>query len=484
MRSVRSQIVLVIFIFLFGVSAYGQAAAKADIDEMRKRIEALEAQVTLLSQELVRMKSASAETAAVSSEKSKDMPSRLISPKASETPAAQTASAAKKDLGVDIGSARLTPYGTIYFNAFYNSHGTNNADVPLFAATSGNGNTSASLRQTRLGFRLEGAKVGRTRLGGVIEADFFGGFPGVGISENFGIVRLRLANIKLDWERTALIIGQDWMPFAPQNPVSLAAAAIPQMAAAGNNWARIPQIRIEQKLNEHVTWQGAMLAPQTGDSSTTGSFFLQPNSGSSSRVPFLQSRIAYAGKNWFSSKKAGTLGASVHYGRSSVFLGSGGVRHNANSWGVAADWNLPFSGVIAVTGEAFTGQDLGGFQAGIFQSLNTDFAFVSGVPATADGIRAIRTRGGWLQLAVTPRMAGNKLGLYGTVGIDDPNDDDLTSVVLRDWRLRNFSFAGEVIYKFTPQFQMGVELRRFKTFYRLSRHRSADHTNLAFAYLF
>ncbi|HMT09256.1 MAG TPA: hypothetical protein PKA82_14730, partial [Pyrinomonadaceae bacterium] len=43
----------------------------------------------------------------------------------------------KKDVGVDIGSPRLTPYGTIFFNAFANSGGTNNADVPIFATPTG-----------------------------------------------------------------------------------------------------------------------------------------------------------------------------------------------------------------------------------------------------------------------------------------------------------------------------------------------------------
>jgi len=81
-------------------------------------------------------------------------------------------------------------------------------------------------------------------------------------------------------------------------------------------------------------------------------------------------------------------------------------------------------------------------------------------------------------------MKGNKLGFYGTVGIDDPDDADLRSVSSRDWRMRNLAFAGEVIYKFSPQFQMGIEVRRFDTRYRLSRRRTAEHLNLAFAYSF
>ncbi len=472
-------------IFLFLVLAITAVAAAAqtrtdrpDVDDLTRRIEDLEQKVRLLTEELARRQSPT-----VTPPAAKPSEPDPATAKAVPLPQSEKDTPQKRDLSVNVGNVKLTPYGTIYFNAFGNTRGTNNADVPLFASTGGTGGMSASLRQTRLGLKIEDAKVGKARLGAVVEADFFGGSPGIGIGENFGLVRLRLANIRLDWEKTGLTIGQDWMPFAPQSPVSLAAAAIPQMAAAGNNWARIPQIKIERKFGS-VSWQGAVLAPQSGDSSSSGGFFLQPNSGSTSGFPFFQSRLAYSGKNWFASKKNGSLGVSGHIGRVAAAAGPASMRYTDASWGLAADWNMPLTDIVGITGEAFIGQGLGGFQAGVFQGVNPDFARVQGNAATADGIRAITTRGGWLQVAVTPRMKGSKLGFYGTVGIDDPDDTDLRSVSSRDWRMRNLAFAGEVIYKFSPQFQMGIEVRRFDTQYRLSRRRTAEHLNLAFAYSF
>src|SRR6266542_1388429 len=126
---------------------------------------------------------------------------------------------------------KVTPYGTIYFNLFDNSAGTNNADVPLWA-TPGTGNLGASARQTRLGLRVTGVTAAKAKVSAVVEVDFFGGFPSVGIGDNMGVVRLRLANVRLDWSHTSLILGQDWMVFAPANPISIAAAGIPLMAAA------------------------------------------------------------------------------------------------------------------------------------------------------------------------------------------------------------------------------------------------------------
>jgi hypothetical protein len=185
-------------------------------DETRERVRQLEEQVSAMraqiealtnlinqTQESARKENSISEPA---SAKSEVKTAETI--KTESKPATQT-----KQLGVDIGSARLTPYGTIYFNAFGNSAGTNNSDVPLFATPTGNGNVSSTVRQTRLGVRLEGAKAGDARLSAILEADFFGGFPSVGIGENFGVVRLRLANARLDWEKTSVTLGQDWRFF-------------------------------------------------------------------------------------------------------------------------------------------------------------------------------------------------------------------------------------------------------------------------------
>lgn len=466
-----------IAIAVFCIALSGSQISAQNSADTQRRISELEVQIKLISDELAKLK------AAAQPQEIKPTPVTEPTAKAiAAKPDLETQK--KKDLGVDIGSARLTPYGTIYFNAFVNSGGTNSADVPIFATPTGSGNASASVRQTRLGFRLEGAKVGNAKLSAVVETDFFGGFPSIGTGENFGILRLRLASIRLDWEKTSMTIGQDWMVFAPLNPVSIAAAGNPQMGAAGNNWARLPQVKIERKITPNITWQGAMLEPQTGDFAANAAFVLQPTSGAASRVPFFQSRIIFSGKNWFQSKKSGAVGFSGHYGRSRVFTGTANVRNEVDAYGLAADWNLPLASRLIASGEAFVGRNLGGFQGGIFQNYNNDFALTQGVASTAAGVRGIGTRGGWVQLAFTPKTLKDRLGIYGTIGIDDPNNGDLTSVSHRDWRTRNLAFAGEVIYKWTSQFSIGLEVRRLQTTYLFSRQQNANHVNLAAAYSF
>jgi hypothetical protein len=394
----------------------------------------------------------------------------------------------QKQLGVDLGSVRLTPYGTIYFNAFNNTGSANNQDVPLFAVPFGQSGASASVRQTRLGLRFDGARIGSARLGGVLEADFFGGFPATTIGENFGVVRIRLANAKLDWEKTSVTIGQDWMPFAPVNPTSIAAAAIPQLAAAGNPWARLPQIRVDHKITDKLTLTGAVLAPQTGDYPPS-SFFLQSNSGAASRLPFFQSRIAFADKNWLGTKRNGAIGVSGHYGRSrsgaTNFVSGPNVTYEVDSFGLAVDWNFPLHARVSLAREAFFGRNLSGFQAGVFQGLNTEFAYRENNPGTSAGIRGIGTRGGWAQLGFTPNAFKDRLTVYGSIGIDDPRNQDLTSFfIFSNFRTRNLTYAFNAIYKFTPQFQIGAEFRRFETQYFATGERTNNHVNLGAAYSF
>ena len=503
MKVTKNTILAIILsaIYTATVSAQQIPPSPPTNEDLQKRITQMEAEMKLMREEMAKLKSA-LPAASAASVQNANYDSRVgksnvkPEPKADEKPEASkqikptekndtTPQQQAKSLGVDLGSARLTPYGTIYFNAFTNSAGTNNSDIPLFATPTGGGTTSASVRQTRLGLKLEGAKVGSARLSGIVEVDFYGGFPSVGIGENFGVIRLRLANARLDWERTSLTVGQDWMVFAPASPNSLAAAAIPQMAAAGNNWARLPQVKIEYKFNKNFTLQGAILAPQTGDFTTNASFFLQPTSGTSSRIPYFQSRVAFSSGNFLGTKKAGSIGLSGHYGRSRVFTGaSANIENDIDSVGVALDWNFPLAERLSLAGEAFFGRNLGGFQGGVFQGYNNDFAYQNGGTLVSGGVRAIGTRGGWMQLGFTPAIWQDRFTIYGSIGIDDPREEDLISRTPRDFRRQNFSFAFDAIYKFTPQFQIGAEFRRMQTLYLLSGRRNANHFNLGAAYSF
>jgi len=388
---------------------------------------------------------------------------------ASAASAQQGTAQAASPPAAEASPIKVTPYGTLYFNLFDNSAGTNNADVPLWS-TPGTGNLSASARQTRLGLRVTGVTAAHAAVTAVVEADFFGGFPAVGIGDNMGVVRVRLANVRLDWQHTSLVIGQDWMVFAPANPVSLAAAGIPLMAATGNPWARLPQVRGEWH-DRVVLLQGAVLAPSTGD--FTSSYLAQPASGASSEMPFLQGRAALVSSNWRGLKRPASIGVSGQYGRARIV--STTTDRTLDARGVAVDWSVPIVSRVTLTGEAFTGRNLAAFQAGIFQGVNPDSTIANGGPG------AIEARGGWTQVVASVHA---RLSLQATYGLDDPRDDTLTSVSRRDWRLRNTATAIGFIHKLSPQLSWSLEDRRLVTQFAVTGRRTTNHINLATTFTF
>jgi hypothetical protein len=371
---------------------------------------------------------------------------------------------------------KITPYGIAYFNLFSNSAASNNGDVPLFAAASGTGNLGLTGRQSRLGIRVTGAKLGKANVTGVVEGDFFGGYPAVGIGDNMGVFRLRLANARLDWTKGSLVVGQDWMIFAPVNPLSLSSAGIPLFAAAGNPWSRLPQIRGEWKTRK-VLLQGGVLAPQTGDFSAA--FFYVPGSGALSETPFLQGRAAVTLANFAASKKVATIGVSGHWGQSRV---TGAIDRTFDSNGVAVDFVLPLGTKVTVQGEAFTGSNLGGFQAGIFQGVIAD-----GALAGADGIvrldgpRGIGTTGGWVQAtaAVTPTVT-----VHAGFGSDDPDDADFLTVTRRETRIENTAVSVGFQHRASAQISWGIEYRRMETTYLIAGDKDNGHVNVGFTFTF
>ena len=160
------------------------------------------------------------------------------------------------------------------------------------------------------------------------------------------------------------------------------------------------------------------------------------------------------------------------------------MRNDITSDAIALDWNFPIVERVSISGEAFTGRNLGGFQGGVFQNYNNDFAYRVGSSLVSGGVRSISTRGGWTQLGFTPPISHDRITFYGSFGIDDPNDKDLVSLSHRDWRTRNLAVAADAIYKFTQQFSVGAEFRRFQTNYFYSRRQNANHVNLGAAYTF
>ena len=79
--------------------------------------------------------------------------------------------------------------------------------------------------------------------------DFAGGFPSTPNGVNFGVARMQTASVRLDWQHTAVIAGEDSLFVSPLSPTSFASLAIPAFAYAGNLWGWTPQVRVEHQFD-------------------------------------------------------------------------------------------------------------------------------------------------------------------------------------------------------------------------------------------
>ena len=151
------------------------------------------------------------------------------------------------------------------------------------------------MRQSEIGLEVFGPELAGAKTRGHIEMDFGGGFPGGALDGiNTGIFRLRTANMRMDWDNTSLIVGQDSLFISPNSPTSFASLLVPSFGYSGNLWAWTPQLRLEHKFNfaddQNVSVQAAILDNVTGETSY-GSHRL-PQAGEASGLPAYAARTA------------------------------------------------------------------------------------------------------------------------------------------------------------------------------------------------
>jgi len=367
-------------------------------------------------------------------------------------------------------------YGTLLLNGIFNTAPMNITDVPLFTSKQGSdalGNDKAfamTARQSRIGLRYDGREdlIG-AKVSGQVEIDFLGGKAPFPVGANMDLLRLRLAYGRMDWDHYAIEAGQDWSIFAPLNPTSFAEYAIPSMAASGNPWIRMPQIRFEAKTSNFLA-QFAAIDPNMGDYSTTSfSATRAPGVGERGRAPGAEARFALSAKD---DDRTLTVGFSGHYarGKNAAMIGDTTEQLSLDSWGAAIDFSLPFSKMFSLSGEGYTGRALGIFSV-------TNGTSVQAVGTAGD--RGVRSSCGWAQaqLSFTTKWQVNLV-----YGIDNPNMSDIPTGT----RTRNQGYMANLIYKYTSHATAAWEYRRMRTDFRNQHpaNEQGDTFNVALAYVF
>lgn len=362
---------------------------------------------------------------------------------------------------VKVESASRLPvklFGTIVSNTFFNNDEANWLENPnlvnRFAGVNGKrGSFSSTLRQSRIGVSVDGAKVGEnTRASGTLVMDFFGGAPAFKTGQVMGLPRLLVAFARLESDRTALEVGQDHMMLAPRDPTSIAALSFPDLFRSGNLYLRVPQARVERKVGGAVTVMGGIVAPIAGDFSEDFYTFVPPAlSGERSRMPAFQGRLVAQSGNEDEGREV-AFGVSGHFGRE-----RNGTTLD-DSWAAAVDFNAQGSR-FGVAGEFFTGENIDQFGGSLGQEA--------------------KSTGGWAEARV---KLTTRLSINGGFGFDKLPDNDDTLVFVP--RRENRSVFSNVIFKLTPEVATSVEYKWLSTLFQADERHENHHINWVFSYSF
>lgn len=375
--------------------------------------------------------------------------------------------------------ARL--HGIVLMNTFRNLGASNDLDFPDYAEPTHTGfpqaTFGATLRQSQIGLEVFGPRVFGAKSSADVQLDFSGGFPGTGNGVNFGIVRLQTANLRLDWEHTSFVAGQDSLFISPLSPTSFASLATPAFGFAGNLWAWTPQLRVEHRFaisdGQTVTMQAGILDNLDWEY-PYNSFYRTTQAGELSGQPAYGFRTSWS-KN--ANEHPLSFGVAGYYGRQNWAWG-----RYVDAWAGMADWQVPILPRLALSGEFYRGRGVGGLGAGIGTSI-----VYGGDPfAPFSPIRGLNAAGGWaqLKLQVTP-----KVELNGAFSEDNAFAGDVRGFATDQNNFgpilgKNRGGLGNVVFRPRSDLILAAELRRLRTFPIYSGSSLTSQVNLSVGILF
>jgi hypothetical protein len=374
---------------------------------------------------------------------------------------------------------RIRLSGIVLLNLFGNRGAVENQDIPAIAVAPVGpygGSFGGSLRQSQIGLDVFGPTWHGARIMSNLQFDFAGGFANTGDGVTMGLVRLRTAVLRLDWDRTSIVAGQDTPFFSPLSPSSLATLAQPALVYSGNLWTWTPQLRVERRFatagGSTVTVQAGILDPLTGER-PADQFYRVPQAGEDSRQPAFASRVAWGAAN---QVRPITFGVGGYYSRQD--WGSGRM---VDGWAVTADASVPISRRFSFTGEFYRGRAIGGLGGG----LGNTVLFYGPTSSTATRLQGLDAIGGWSQLKM---RASSTLEFNLAAGQDNPFAQQFRSAVLAGapyaGTVRNRSLLTNFIYRPRSDLLFSMEYRHIDSVKVAAPARDADQLNLMMGVLF
>jgi hypothetical protein len=371
--------------------------------------------------------------------------------------------------------------GIVLLNAVENRGTVDNLDFPSLAVAAPPGTSQSSfgatLRQSSVGISAFGPQFLGARISGDAQFDFAGDSYSISTGTTFGFARLRTGLIRMDWETTSLIAGQDVPFISPLSPTSLAAIALPEFSYSGNLWNWIPQIRVEHRIHlgdSKILLQAGILDPVSGES-TYSQYSRIPLAGESSGQPAYSARAAWTGRLFDHDL---TLGVGSYYSRQYW-----GFHRNADAWAGTADWSVPLSARWELSGEFYRGRAIGGLGGGLGRSV----VLTGPLRDPNSSLQALNAVGGWTQIKFRQT---EKLEWNVAYGLDNSFAADLRDYPVSapgDYAAsiaRNHTGFANFIYRPRSDLLLSLEYRRLQTSPLVGPVQNADHINLGIGVLF
>jgi hypothetical protein len=347
----------------------------------------------------------------------------------------------------------LSLNGMLLFNAFANSRADGTSGYGLLT---GPERTGATVRQTLLGLDFHGpALPGGGHVSGSLMMDFWAGFAPPGANW----LRIRRADLSLEWPNRTFSVGQDKPLISPYQPDSLAEVGVPPLAGAGNLWLWLPQARYEERVHlgtsSGLTGQIALM--QTNERYTTAP---TEYTGSLAQArPAVEGRVAFWHK--FDDVRRFDLGSGFHTSQTHV------AGKSVDSRIASLDWRVvPFSH-LEFTGTLYKGTNVSGLGA-----LGNGFGV-----SQYGYVQAVESGGGWAQISapLTKRITWN---LYSGF------ENDQGRYLPYDNIVRDFTYASNVAYRLSPNVIVSFEGMQLRGHTQSGLRSIHNHYDLALAYLF
>lgn len=384
---------------------------------------------------------------------------------------------------VESGSKyRVKLWGMALFNAFDVNGRVDDLDVPTLAlarsAGSSPGSLGASLRQSIFGITGTGPDLLGARTSADLQMDFFGGLPSGYGGASSGIMRLRLARVRFDWEHTSVIAGLDTPFFSPEVPTSYMSLAVPAFASSGNLWTWSPTVRMERRFDTGLSQfkiEAGFLAPSAY--TTSGSGARLPSPGEGSRQPVYAVRFS---ANGIHGDRPPAIGVSAIYFPQRFPDGA-----SVSGWGSVLDWRFPLFPHTELSGEFFAGKGLdsfGGVPVPQISSQEYSEYLQVGAPALAQ----IPMAGGWSQLKITVDARNEFNVAVGSGGRDagEMAQDAVLFPSLQYLSPRNQTLFVNYIFRPRSDLLFSPEYRRLRTYPLNGPSVSASQIGMAAGFIF